>query len=207
MSAILENKANAVNDLQKKYRLALSIIALLTVLSQFAIQYNIHKGADDSRVINIAGRQRMLSQKITKSALAMQFSDSVSTKVRYQNDLKKAVETWKLSHLGLKYGNPALGLPGTNSAKVNEMFEKLESKHQEILYSVNIISKIDLKNLANDSDFLLSDNIKRILQYEAQFLKEMDAIVFQYDSEAKAKIEIIKYVEIIILFFTLLVFS
>ncbi|MBW4494492.1 MAG: response regulator [Oscillatoria princeps RMCB-10] len=47
--------------------------------------------------------------------------------------------------------------------------------------------------------------IGEILAHEAAFLKGMDAIVFQYDREAKARVEQIRVIEMSLLFVTLLV--
>ena len=51
----------------KLYILALSAVALLSVAGQFLVQMALNEQAIDSRVINIAGRQRMLSQRICKN--------------------------------------------------------------------------------------------------------------------------------------------
>jgi len=55
------------------YILALSTIAILSITGQVLIQFSLIKQSHDSRVINIAGRQRMLSQRLTKSALVIFF--------------------------------------------------------------------------------------------------------------------------------------
>ncbi len=59
------------NLLRKRYATALGLIAFLIIISQIFIQVSLNENADSSRVINIAGRQRMLSQMLTKSALAI----------------------------------------------------------------------------------------------------------------------------------------
>ena len=56
---------NPALNLRNRYVLALSLIALLIITSQIVIQLTIAWSDDDARVVNVAGRQRMLSQKIS----------------------------------------------------------------------------------------------------------------------------------------------
>jgi nitrate/nitrite-specific signal transduction histidine kinase len=65
MDTKLKYGKNMSKILRHRYILALSIIATLVILSQIIIQFTISNEKDNSRVINIAGRQRMLSQKRT----------------------------------------------------------------------------------------------------------------------------------------------
>ncbi|MFV8322225.1 type IV pili methyl-accepting chemotaxis transducer N-terminal domain-containing protein [Flavobacterium sp. LB3P21] len=46
-------------------------IAITVLLSQLLIQYNLYSQQSDSRIINISGKQRMLSQKLTKEILIL----------------------------------------------------------------------------------------------------------------------------------------
>ena len=57
--------------LRRLYVLALGAIALAIVSGQLLIQDHLRKQTDDSRVVNVAGRQRMLSQRITKQVLLL----------------------------------------------------------------------------------------------------------------------------------------
>ena len=93
------------------YIMALSTIALLTLLGQVAIQVALQQQSSDALIINIAGRQRMLSQRLSKAALALEvFSDP---QMRQQNadELQAVVSLWQRSQEGLQHGDAALGLP------------------------------------------------------------------------------------------------
>ena len=201
----LNRKLLPASDLQRRYILALSIIAFLTVFSQIAIQYAIFKGSKDSRVVNIAGRQRMLSQRITKTALAQYFSDSIETKQKYLDEMKNAATIWRLSHDGLQNGSKKLGLPGNNSDKIQSMFLEIEPDFQAILNAIDSLISLSPNINNNTISNKTVPLIKQILWHEPAFLKGMDDIVFRYDSEAKAKVSFIRYLETAILILTLLV--
>jgi len=53
----------------RRYTLALGIIALLSALAYYNLNHMIESQEDDGRMINISGRQRMLSQKIALYAI------------------------------------------------------------------------------------------------------------------------------------------
>ena len=54
------------DKLSRLYIIALSTIALSVIISQILIRKHLDDQQSDSTVINVAGRQRMLSQKLTK---------------------------------------------------------------------------------------------------------------------------------------------
>ena len=53
-------------NLRRLYIFALLTIAITVLLSQLVIRYNLTNQLSDSKIINISGKQRMLSQKLTK---------------------------------------------------------------------------------------------------------------------------------------------
>ena len=52
------------------YAVALSFIAFTLLTSSAVMHFAIRGNSGDARIINLSGRQRMLSQRITKCALA-----------------------------------------------------------------------------------------------------------------------------------------
>lgn len=189
--------------LSRLYILALSAIALSIILSQFLVQSHLNNQLNDSRVINVAGRQRMLSQKLTKELLLLS-----GTKAENQDslisELDRTLAIWMASHRGLQDGNDSLELPANNSIVVQEMFQKITPYYQTmvsgtrtVLDSIRqyqFISKTHLQYLTNT-----------VLNNEPDFLRGMDSIVFQYDTEAKSKLQILKRTELILLAVALLI--
>jgi len=81
--------------LRRRYIIALSIIAFLVIFSQVIIQYRINKQQDDSRVVNISGRQRMLSQRINKDAFGLYVSTDEKEQKRYLDELTQSLDLWQ----------------------------------------------------------------------------------------------------------------
>ena len=75
------------SKLSRLYIIALSTIALSVIISQILVRNHLTNQESDSTVINIAGRQRMLSQKLTKDILSLSISDDKN----FRNQLKNKI--------------------------------------------------------------------------------------------------------------------
>lgn len=207
MLKIMERNPNQTNStifdqLSKKYLLALTVIAAIILLSQWLIQGHLSKQINDSRVINVAGRQRMLSQKISKQVLQIKDKNSPEQNQQIQKDLQETLNLWVTSHEGLKNGSQELEIPNRNSENVKTMFEKLELPFQKIVQgSHTILTSLEK---GTDSFESIQSAIQQVLQYENEFLTGMNNLVFQYDLEAKRKVENLRKMEFLLLFIALL---
>ncbi|HWQ30512.1 MAG TPA: diguanylate cyclase [Negativicutes bacterium] len=183
--------------LKKEYTIALGILVIMLLLSQAAVQYTIHLNISDSRIVNIAGRQRMLSQRINKAVLGLIYCASAEDHAYYTRELDTSLQLWVRSHNGLLNGDKALGLPGDNSPTIKSMFQVIEPHYEAMVAAANDIRSIVKENHDYEHEELLP-YIEVIRRNEEDFLKGMDDIVFQYDKESKQKISNIRVIEIAI---------
>ncbi|MGE5677977.1 MAG: diguanylate cyclase [Pseudomonadota bacterium] len=182
----------------------MSILAVMILLSQAAIQFTIHFNESDSRIVNIAGRQRMLSQRINKAVLGLVYCTSEEDHNYYKRELDTSLQLWIRSHNGLLNGDDGLGLPGDNSPEIKRMFQQIEPHYEAMVAAANDVKSIAKRNHNYNHEELLP-YIEIIRNHEADFLKGMDDIVFQYDKESKQKILGIRMAEIAITVMTFLV--
>jgi signal transduction histidine kinase len=187
--------------LTRLYVLALSCIALLAIIGQVLIQYVLHKQQKDSYIINVAGRQRMLSQKICKLSLLIGYAEQNTEAENHIEELNKTLSTWKTFHKGLSEGDAQLGLNQKNSKKVHELFLSVDPYFQKIVRNAEKI----IVNEKTQSRESIDVYVKVILQNENDFLKGMDHIVIQYQAEATEKVSLVKRLELVLLSLALLV--
>ncbi|MEY3219136.1 MAG: hypothetical protein RIT27_493 [Pseudomonadota bacterium] len=178
------------------YILALSLVAILTIASQLLIHHTLEIQANDSRVINISGRQRMLSQRITKTALLIKNAQQETQKAHFLETFKKIVTLWQKSHLGLQFSDTDLQLPGRNSESITAMFSRIQPHYEAIIQAAQII-------LDNAHQTIPEEAFQTILENENQFLTWMDKITFQYDDEAKQRVNSIQRIEMTLMLVTL----
>ncbi|HYG75526.1 MAG TPA: ATP-binding protein [Planctomycetota bacterium] len=189
--------------LQVRYIAALSAVALLVIIGQAVVQIELSDHSNDARTINIAGRQRMLSQKISKAALALATAPADKAPQNERRDeLRAALSTWKASHQALQSGIIQTEWEHRqNSAEVAVLFDAIQPHYESIL---NAASQIAEARAPSPDHSLLLD---AILHNESAFLSGMDSIVQQYERESEARVNRLKRLEIILLALTLAVLT
>jgi len=124
-------------------------------------------------VVNIAGRQRMLTQKLSKQILLVKLGIDVDANRKAIVEGKTLFQT---SHLGLVGGNAELGLPGTSTPLTVAQMKKVQGLWSEFLPLVDqAISNSDLSQEA----------IQKVAQLNVKILAEMNRAVSMFEAEAK----------------------
>lgn len=189
------------SSLSKIYLLALGIIAFLILISQIFIQRALSANDYDAQIINIAGKQRMLSQKISKCILLLKTDIPVERNI--EKELNTALNEWINSHNLLR--NNLINLPKTAGKKtLQKLYKEVDLEIKELFNLSQIIKSAIVKN-KNVSDVAT----KSFLEKESSFLKKMNAYVYGYETYASEKIKNIKAVESItfVLVLVLLLFE
>jgi signal transduction histidine kinase/DNA-binding response OmpR family regulator len=168
---------------------ALSVLAILSLGSEFIRQRSLIVITTDSRVINLAGRQRALSQQLTKSALIWLESPPQGDRQARIQELQDAVNLFSQSHLGLKYGDPAIGLPQQNNPQIYQMLDELEPSYQAIRQgAIGLLSVVTEPENPVDREAILPFS-QQILANEKSFFLAMDAIVSEYEKQALQRVQ------------------
>ncbi|MBT7816345.1 MAG: PAS domain-containing protein [Polaribacter sp.] len=192
------------DKLSRLYIIALSTIALSVIISQILVRNHLDTQKSDSTVINIAGRQRMLSQKLTKEIVSLTVSFDENKRNLLKKDIKETLFLWNLSHTSLQKGNDSLGLPKKNSVKIKQQFEAINPVLDTIQKaSKSIVKNLEINPLTSIDELAL--DIKKIINNEGEFLFIMDKIVNQYDLEADEKVVWLRKLEFSLMVLTLLI--
>lgn len=125
-------------SLTRFYVAALIIVALLTLGGLFLIRKTIMSLNYDGRVVNVAGRQRMLSQRLTKLSL-------LKTQVIANHDsadFDSLLTIWKESHeqLAERKLNVDKDVVTWKSPVLDEMFNRLNPVFNRIYQSFSVIN-------------------------------------------------------------------
>jgi PAS domain S-box-containing protein len=183
-----------------RYGIALTFIAVLSILSQVRIQQHLNRSMDDSHVINFAARLRTYSQILSKAALQLQNG------VEFETNGKEFVNTlrqWEKAQEGLQAGSKFLNLPTEDMDEINEMFELISHPKAEIMRAAeHIVTVLDTSKPFNPE--LIRPYVKTIMDYEQSYLLGMDLIVFDYDRFSKERIRQLKQIDYLMLSLVLL---
>ncbi len=191
--------------LTRYYILALTAVALLSLSGQVLIQYSLGDVLDDARVINLAGRQRMLSQRLTKRAVLLSYPGIYPAgTTAYAHDFNHLLALWKTCHEGLKAGlvPQAEGpLVVRISAETAALFRQLDPHFRAMYGSLEKIGR----GQSRGDTLGYAAALRTVLQHEQTFLEEMNAIVFQYDRETRQRVDRVRNIEFMLAVVTFVV--
>ncbi|MBF0552369.1 MAG: diguanylate cyclase [Deltaproteobacteria bacterium] len=188
-------EASTPHTLTTRYVVALAIVAALLIVGQVVVQYSLLAQEDDSRTINLAGRQRMLFQVICRQALAIEVAPDRSMLGKAAFRLRVDLTEFTRVHLGLLHGDAALGLDGDNSPEILALFRELEPARLAIVHAATQLLGA-IKN--SHEKFVPSDQVAVILSYEREFAERMERIVFRYDWESHQRVTVLRHIGLIL---------
>ncbi len=155
----------------------LSVVLLLVSLSEFFIYRSIEIQKTGAHIINIAGRQRMLSQQLGKAVLQVQTARSEAERLKTIARIENIIEVLSRVHNGLQQGNVDLNINQKPSPKISRLFTELNP----VFSKIETISK---KFISSSSSKEELQNIATILLDQLElFLAQMNQIVNQYENQ------------------------
>jgi diguanylate cyclase (GGDEF)-like protein len=106
------------------YILALSLIAIFSIAFHVLADSIVRHQQDTAAVVNLSGRQRMLSQRIAKIALERAAHARFRSDQAALNTLNTSIAQMESAHQALLYGSPALHLQGPASRQVMDVYTR-----------------------------------------------------------------------------------
>lgn len=168
------------------YLLVISIV-LLTITIQSMTQYSLSKQRSTALIVNLAGRQRMLSQRLLNELYSC----------RYHNcdyaEMKLTLTKLYQMNGFLQHGNVGLKLDSLDDPEILKEFKRLEP-HLEWLNS-------ELQHFKNFDKVSFNDVRFRV----DRFLTIMDGIVFQFQKKAEKDIRTMMIIELELAIFSIVI--
>jgi len=164
--------------------MVLSVLAFTSELNvtQIAIAREI-----SAAVVNVSGRQRMLSQRTALFSLRLVCSQDKVERSELRSQSLVAIDLMEKSHNGLIDGDPEMKLPGNPSTVVKAMYFEpplhLDGQFRKFIAQVRALAQVEASDLTQDHPHLLY-----ILDAaNGGLLDALDAIVSQYQKESEAE--------------------
>ncbi|MBI3794227.1 MAG: type IV pili methyl-accepting chemotaxis transducer N-terminal domain-containing protein [Nitrospinae bacterium] len=184
-----------------RYVAALSLIATLVILGHVTTRLIIHQNEADANLINLSGRQRMLSQKLTKTALLFaQTTDKGEIEI-YRGTIRASLDEWTTVQAGLQNGNEALGLPKNTDKKAEGYFAEMNPYFQNVKDGLEKL--ILLKTSDSGAIPLSSPPLKEIVEASPQFLDLMNMTVFEFQKRADERVTKLKNSQTVVTLFAI----
>jgi nitrate/nitrite-specific signal transduction histidine kinase len=194
-----------IASMTRRYLFALSVLALIAVVADFILQEKINAERGNGAVLNIAGRLRMLSQRIALYSLRLASSPTPSERLICRQELQDATNLMQASFDDLINGNGKLDLPGRPSAEVRAIYfappHLLQEQMQKFLAEVQTFYQTPEADLN-----LENSHLQNILASAASdLLHHFDALVKQYQLECEKGIARLQKLERTVMLITVFV--
>ncbi|WP_181422846.1 PAS domain S-box protein [Arenibacter sp. ARW7G5Y1] len=168
---------------KKTYLIYTASITLIVSIAVIIFTENLNIAKSDLHSINIAGRQRVLYQKITKGL--MDFSEIKEAKLAQAKlkTLSGHLSEWETNHAYLLNANKSIG-----DSRIDSLFALIEPFYQKTVMSVNKI--LDQTDHVNNSPSL---NIDATVDNRNRYLDFIDPIVKEYEHNSNAHFSSLKF--------------
>jgi diguanylate cyclase (GGDEF)-like protein/PAS domain S-box-containing protein len=199
----------AANDLRIaraltwRYAIALTLIATLSTAAWISLDLVISEQKSTAAVVNVSGRQRMLSQRT--ALFSNLLADARRTeRPAIRTKLQEAIDLMDRSHRGLTQGDAAMGLPGTMSPDVHAMYfdgpEALDAQVRAYIQAVRELLALDEAALRHDTPQLRYIT----LTAPGPLVAALDRMVRQYQLEGERSVSRLQKAETLFWAITLL---
>jgi methyl-accepting chemotaxis protein len=190
-------RINELTIAQKLRRLTIFFLCVFTIMVAYTAT-TLFQQKNDGLVINIAGRQRMLSQKFSKEFFLTLHQGKERSELMEKTSRLFNVSLEALSNGGKTYEDVGMSKPitlsGTSNKRIKEQLTQVASLWQELQNSIN---EIDAKK--NTHEQLVTIN-----KLSVKTLASMNAAVGMFAEEADGKIQTLQIMLLILWFFSII---
>lgn len=189
------------------YIIALGIVGLLGIISFAGLHYTIDNQIVRASVINVSGRQRMLSQHIGLLSMRLVTTEDSAERAALRRELRESIVLMERSHAALIKGNTAMELPRQISPAIHALYFEPpvnldQQVHRFLAYARSLaVAPASVLTLENTD-----------LQYiqtvgSTELLAALDSVVEQHEIESNTEIFQFQMLESGVLGLTLLVLT
>ena len=189
MKRIISTLSSSTSRLRLSYIVALGIIAALLLATEIYTRFTISNNNHSGELINVAGRQRMFSQKISRDGLLLAnllVDEKITDAKLLGKKLNPLFKNWKKYHNQLLSRSNKSELPGTNSQQIQNLYTLLQPNVEVFSQSTERVLTV----LNADSEFeighreLIVQAAIELANSSNSYLAVMDEIVNRYANES-----------------------
>ena len=188
----------------KRYILALSIIAMLSTLAYFNMNHLISNQYSNGNIINISGKQRMLSQQISLHAIYYKVAElkkNIKQMEKNHNYLINMPMNQKLKDL---YFDTKVSIDKNKKDYINEISKRVKSDYIQEPIMLDKKVKEYLKHAKNFLNTRSGKSLTYLLTHSKALLQDLDKATSLYVEEAEKNTKMLIRVELYIFLLTLI---
>jgi len=186
------------NTISRKIKLLGILFAILMLSIINTTIYLSEKNKKDALIINLAGKERMLTQKISKNIFYIYHNNHSSF-----NELDMSTIEFLYNLNSLKDGNTLIGIEKSPTKLISNQIIKIQKLWDDFYLHINEFKKYSLDEQSNNEQ-KLKDIINSIHNTNNILLEEVDNLVTLYTLHAEKKTDFIRYIQYLFFLFIVL---
>ena len=176
------------NTISSKIKLIGTLFVILMISIVATTIYLNEKNKKDSSIINTAGKQRMLSQKISKNIFYIYHNDVSRV------ELEEAINEFIYNLNILKNENITLEISKKQNLEIKKQILRIEILWNDFYTNINAFKEnMNKKNSLNE--LLLQNIIKTVYDTNITLLNEINILVSMYESYTQEKSNYLQYIQ------------
>ncbi|UDL93278.1 diguanylate cyclase [Lichenihabitans sp. PAMC28606] len=184
------------------YTVALGLVALMALASHVTLNHVLHEHEGAASVINVSGRQRMLSQRIAGFAAEMALNVPGA-----RGELLNAADEFERSHRNLILGNEALHLPPAQTPELRAIY--FEGDHPlDASVKVFVARARQLADMKLDDPARVDEQAHLFAEAREPILTDLNAVVTAHQRTSEARLNMLERMQttsLIVILMTLIV--
>jgi diguanylate cyclase (GGDEF)-like protein/PAS domain S-box-containing protein len=187
-SILVSEELGIARALTWRYTIALSLVASLSTAAWLSFDLVISKQKSTAAIVNVSGRQRMLSQR-TALFSNLLVTATYEERADLRKKLSTAIDLMERSHHGLTHGSDEMGLPRDMSPVVHAMYfegpDALDVQVESYIQTVRALLRLNdpaLTSGKNQLDYITQNAPGRLVS-------SLDRMVGQYQLEGEAAVQ------------------
>lgn len=203
---LVENSSSVAHSLTLRYAFALLLIATLSTAAWLSFNLVISEQKSTAAIVNVSGRQRMLSQRIALFSNLLVSTSGLKQK-EARTKLTNALQLMESSHHALINGSNEMDLPEYMSAEVKTMYfagpNPLNTQVENYIKIAKSLLSVDEAQLQPNNP-----QVSEITQMASHsLLVALDHAVSQYQMEGEQSVQQLQNAESLFWGVTLLLLS
>ncbi len=178
----------ATNTIKMKIRIMGALFITLMFLIVGTTIYLNAKNKKDAFIINIAGKERMLTQKISKNIFYIYHNNIEDT-----TELDFAKEEFIYNLISLKDGNKLTGIIKAPTNEIAKQIAKIEILWYAFNTNVDKFKELLPIREKGNNEKIIKNFVNAVYNTNNNLLEEVDILVSLYTAHSEKKTELIKY--------------
>ncbi len=194
------DKAKRAHDrITRRYVIGLLLLATAIFGEQYIAHQLVVSERNDAYVLNISGKQRVLSQRIVSLSQQLltgneQFQSLlISTREQMLSELEKDVASMRSIHSTLTDGDTSIGLTMPDDERLLEIYFKDGGIHDQLTYFLSLADQVVS---ADDTDSQVTNAVVMMVMLSDSLLAALDSAVSMYVTIAAEKTELLRHLQV-----------